>query len=395
MAKGINEQTETLLQKMYAEFRPLQANRKAIDDHVSWLRARDSNPRTVLKHLYCLNKFLATVDRKEDLRKLDKRGMEKAMSKLNTMQLSEETKRDVKAVVKQFYKHLLGDDEFYPSPVRWIKTAARKTSKTLPEILSEDEVKRMIDVTKNVRDKAIIAILYDSGIRVGELLNLRLKDVELETEPAHITVKGKTGMRRIPIWYSASYLGTYLTTIDKKDMSSPFLKAIGSWANTDRTVDRNAITKVLKEAGRKAGIQKRIYPHLFRHSRASNYANKLTEQQLKVFFGWTGDSRMASTYVHLSGRDIDNAVMKAHGREIPETEARSKLATVECPRCHESNATTSGYCTRCGAAMDVGVQVRQDEREARVRGLHNRAMEEKDAKEKAVGDAKRRKKKGE
>ena len=63
----------------------------------------------------------------------------------------------------------------------------------------------------------------------------------------------------------------------------------------------------------RAGIAKRVNPHSFRHARASNLANFLTEAQMKEYLGWVGDSRMASTYVHLSGRNIDNALFKLNG----------------------------------------------------------------------------------
>ena len=65
---------------------------------------------------------------------------------------------------------------------------------------------------------------------------------------------------------------------------------------------------------------------------------KLTEQQLKAFFGWTGDSRMASTYVHLSGRDIDNAVLQANGVKLSQEEIAPKLTVKTCNRCQFQNS---------------------------------------------------------
>lgn len=70
---------------------------------------------------------------------------------------------------------------------------------------------------------------------------------------------------------------------------------------------------MLSSAGRRCSIKKRVNPHSFRHARASNLANVLTQAHMKEYLGWVGDSRMAATYVHLSGRNVDNALFKLNG----------------------------------------------------------------------------------
>ncbi|MGC8567488.1 MAG: hypothetical protein ACP5M8_07580, partial [Caldisphaera sp.] len=127
------------------------------------------------------------------------------------------------------------------------------------------------------------------------------------------------------------------------------------------------VSKMLKEVAVKAGIQKRIYPHLFRHSRASYYANKLTEQQLKAFFGWTGGSQMAATYVHLSGRDIDNAVLQANGMSTNNSTIEPKLKIKVCPRCQFQNPIESKYCNRCGALLDENLIMEAQSKETDIK----------------------------
>ncbi|MDE1810668.1 MAG: tyrosine-type recombinase/integrase, partial [Candidatus Micrarchaeota archaeon] len=280
-------------------------NKSALENHINFLRARGADPKTVLKHLYCMKKFLPALGG-VDCREADRQDIERAMAKIEALSIGSETKRNVKSIIKAFYKHMLGEDLYYPKQVAWIKTSQAKNKRTLPEgILTEDDVLKMLTASGNVRDKAIVALLFDSGIRVGELLGVRVKDVDLDSEPAHVTVNGKTGMRRIPILFSVPYLAGYLNTIRDRKQPEPLFMAIGSWSNLERPVERAAVAKVLKLAAKRSHIDKPINPHAFRHARATYYASRLTEQQLKAFFGWTGDSRMASTYVHLSGRDID------------------------------------------------------------------------------------------
>ncbi len=75
----------------------------------------------------------------------------------------------------------------------------------------------------------------------------------------------------------------------------------------------------LIKISRKAGINKKIHPHLFRHSRATYMANYLTEAQMNQYFGWVQGSGMPAVYVHLSGRDVDDAILKANGFTKPES----------------------------------------------------------------------------
>ncbi len=281
---------------------------------------------------------------------------------LERTKYSEKTKQNIKVSIKSMYKHFLGNDEFYPEQVRWMNTTLRESKRILPEdILTEDEVRRMIEVSADTRDKAIIALLFDSGARIGELLNMRIKDVDLSTEPMHITVNGKTGMRRIPILISAPYLGAYINLQKDRAPTGHLWNVRGSWVNMDRAIDRDGIAKILKVAAKKAKVTKRVNPHSFRHARATNYANKLTEQQLKMFFGWTGGSKMAATYVHLSGRDLDNAILQANGAEIPAKAAEMKLKVIECPRCRYANGPEMIHCGRCGATLEISLAMKEEE----------------------------------
>ena len=349
--KRLDRDVAALLEKIKSRKMP-QGNWRAINSWVDFLRANGSHQKTIVKNLYCFICFLDTFPPKISLSKATKEEIGSAMAKIENSDYASTTKRNIKVIVKSFYKHYLGDDLYYPKQIAWVKSSNNRNKKMLPEdILSEEEILKMIGSASNIRDKAIIALLYDSGIRVGELLSLRKKDVDMDSEPAHVIVDGKTGMRKIPIWFSVPYLTNYLELVKEKKQDSYLWTGVGTWSASITQVDGSAIRKVLRLAAAKAGIEKRIYPHLFRHSRATYYANKLTEQQLKAFFGWTGDSRMVSTYVHMSGRDIDDAVMQAYGKKAKETTA-PKLTEKVCPRCRYPNGIDFLHCRRCGAPLN-------------------------------------------
>jgi integrase/recombinase XerD len=273
---------------------------------------------------------------------------------------------------------MLGEDMYYPRQVAWIKTTTAGNKRMLPEdLITENEIIKMLKATRNPRDKAIIALLFDAGIRAGELLGLRKKDIDFNSEPVHITVNGKTGMRQIPIMFSVPYVSKYIEIMDDLGATDPLWKDLGSRSNGDKSLNQSGLNMMLKKVCKRAGVEKRIYAHLFRHSRASNYANKLTEQQLKAFFGWTGGSRMAATYVHLSGRDIDDAVLQANGMKPKEQDKTPTLTIKVCPRCRKVNDLSSIHCSTCGSALDIATVMKEKELENKAEELAARAYDKK------------------
>jgi ribosomal protein L40E len=113
-----------------------------------------------------------------------------------------------------------------------------------------------------------------------------------------------------------------------------------------------ALAKVLKVAAERAGLSKKVHPHKLRHSRATFLASKLTEAQMNQVFGWKQGSDMPSIYVHLSGRDLDDAILGVYGlRKVEDKEP--KLKPKICPRCNTSNSFDARFCMKCGLALDL------------------------------------------
>ena len=112
------------------------------------------------------------------------------------------------------------------------------------------------------------------------------------------------------------------------------------------------VRKMLILSAKKSNISKRVNPHAFRYARATHLANKFTEARMKEYFGWTQASKMASIYVHLSGRDMDNAVLQLHGIKKEKEENNGEIKTKKCVRCNQVNSFESKYCSRCGYSLN-------------------------------------------
>ncbi len=213
------------------------------------------------------------------------------------------------------------------------------------KILTLEEVKALIKSAGRPKSKAIVALLYEGALRIGELRSLRIKDLEFTEYGFKIRVSGKTGERVIPLIYSAPYLRVWLQMHpDPRNPNAPLFPSKGL-----EPISEGAIYSVVTRAAERAGIKKKIHPHMLRHTRLTELAKYLTEQELKVFSGWTKDSRMASIYVHLSGRDVEEAILRrVHGVDVRREELDQPLKPEVCPNCGYINPADAEFCMRCG-----------------------------------------------
>ncbi len=244
--------------------------------------------------------------------------------------------------MKKFYRWM-------GKEIRWLRCNNVRRKKLPEEILTEEDIKKLINATSSHRDRALVAVLYESGCRAGEFLLMRIKNIHFDRYGAVIIVRGKTGYRRIRLVSSSPYLAEWINVHPSKNDPEAWV-----WISP-RNLKRlayNSLRTILRNAARKAGVKKNVNPHAFRHSRATHLANYLTDAQLKEYFGWVQESDMASVYVHLSGRDVDRAILKLHGIEQEHRSGKNILKPRECLRCGELNPSENTVCRRCFFPLD-------------------------------------------
>lgn len=342
-----------------------EKNKKTIINFHEHCFAEGLSMGRVLRYLFDLETLNRLLEG-EDFDRLTKEDVKKLVVKIETARrqngepYAEKTKRDLKIALRKFMTWLRGVEEGYAEEVKWMKVRDKTDKITLPEdMLTEDDIKKLIDVAENPRDRAFVAVLYESGCRIGEILFLKIKDVRFDQYGGQLLVDGKTGFRRVRIVSSVPYLTEWINKHPKKEEPDAPL-----WISRidHHRVEYACFSRILHKLGKKAEIGKRMNPHNFRHSRATYLANHLTEAQMKEFFGWTQDSDMASVYVHLSGRDVDNALLKVYGiKDNTNEKDESQLKPKTCPRCEEVNEATNKFCRRCGLALDLKTAMKLDE----------------------------------
>src|SRR5574341_135605 len=288
----------------------------------------------------------------KDFRCASESDLKSLVRKIQEMPYAASYKRDFKITLRKLYRFLRHTTED-PEELKWMKVENRTDKRKLPEdMLSEEDIKSMINMADNPRDKALVAVMYESGCRIGEILSLRIKQVKFDTLGGYLMVNGKTGARRVRIVSSVPFLTTWINEHPLKEIpdASFWIRRRG---NELEMISYAAVSQVLRRLQRKAKITKPVHPHNFRHSRATYLANHLTESQMKEYLGWVQASKMAAVYVHLSGRDIDNAILKTYGIQTENNgKQESLLKPQACQRCSETNPATNKYCFKCGFPLD-------------------------------------------
>ncbi len=215
-------------------------------------------------------------------------GIEENVYKNRGKNYSEETKADYKKTLRKFYKWL-GKEGL----IEFIDLSVKQ--KDVPAITRE-EAEAMINSTHERSVKASIMVLFDGGLRVGEFLNLRIKDVSegkygSDSNCYWIDVRySKTFARKIPLPLCTKYLQSWLDEHPTKD--DPDAQLFPFTYPAFRKKLRTLAEKVLK---------KRVNPHMLRHSSATYWAPKMNRYQFCAKYGWSFGSDMPDRYIKRKG----------------------------------------------------------------------------------------------
>ncbi|MFH1770334.1 MAG: site-specific integrase [archaeon] len=285
-----------------------------------------------------------------------------------------------KKTLLDFYRFIYGmfGDEhprLYPECVSWLYTRKKKNEdRILKEILTDEEMKLLVEKTPLARDKAFLACLVDCSARKGELKDMNLEDVKVYEIPnkdsryqqtiATIVLRGKTGERTNQLYFSVPYLRTWLALHpDKNNPKAPLFCSILPNRMGQR-ISGMGLNKIVQRATRCADINKHVYPHLFRHTNLTRMAKILSEQELKIHAGWSPTSNMAQVYVHLSQQDVANKILASYGIVKEESKKSGTILDVQvCPNvhCSYSNTGDAQFCQKCGypLSMETAISLRK------------------------------------
>ena len=287
-----------------------------IQDFIEYLKSRQVSRNTLLSYERDINQ-LATYFKNIDKKMFDatEEDLQKYIVYLTTMGKSNATISRNVASMKAFYRYLLKNKLVEENIA--LNLAAPKVEKKELSILSVSEVEKLLEQPsskdlKGQRDKAMLELLYATGIRVTELVSLTMSDVNVNA--GHIKVKKKTKERVIPISNTAlKYLKEYIENvrpllIKTEEEQSLFINANG------QKMTRQGLWKILKQYKDEAKIEKELTPHTIRHSFAVHMLQNGAE--LKAVQELLGHTDVASTmmYTHVADLKLRDEYLKAHPR---------------------------------------------------------------------------------
>ncbi len=248
------------------------------------LKIRGFSPLTARNYAFFVEKFAARTNKPAE--KLNEDDAKAYLASLIDSK-SKNTVMLAAASLKFFYKEILGKEfESVKMP---------KKDNKLPEVLTKDEVKKMLNSADNQKSRLIVSLLYSTGLRVSELVNLKIDDLNFGEKTGWVR-KGKGSKDRLFVLSEnlSKELGEYLK--EKEGHKYVFSK--------DEPLTTRNIQKIIKGTKIRAGISKRVTPHTLRHSFATHLLEQGTD--IRLIQTMLGHSSLNTTqvYTHVSSEQI-------------------------------------------------------------------------------------------
>jgi integrase/recombinase XerD len=279
---------------------------------------RSLSPKTVEAYLHDVEKLNDFLGGRKKLEEVELSDLQSFLASLYDEDMSARSQARIISGLKSFYKFMLYERRIAHDPTELLD--APKIGRHLPEVLSIPEIEAIlngIDLSKpeGHRNKAIIEVMYGCGLRVSEVVNLRISNLHFRENYVRIIGKGDKE-RLVPIGHTAQqaillYLEGYRMhlKIKKGEEDFVFLNRRGS------RLSREMIFMMIKEMAAAAGIRKTISPHTFRHS----FATHLVEggADLRAVQEMLGHESITTTeiYTHLDREYVKNIIEQYHPRK--------------------------------------------------------------------------------
>lgn len=304
--------------KSFEESNLSQQNIEDLKDFRRDYELQDYSPSTALTVLDAFKRMAPLID--FDLRDASKEDLEELVLKVNRKEhgdYSARTIADDRAAIQTFYAWYL--DEEAPDITDFVKCSVRP-SKVEPidpeELLKVSEAEKIISACMNPRDRAMLGLLWDSGMRTKEIMDLEWRDIKIQDQgimQVHVR-NGKNGPRRIYLYESVPLVLSWLEEYPDPKPRDPMWIDL-RWPQNKSKVGKRALSKQVTEASKRADIpsRRRTNPHAWRKSRATDMAAKgMNLPAANKMFGWARGSTVFKKYIWLAETDLENTMREMY-----------------------------------------------------------------------------------
>jgi len=252
-----------------------------------------------------------------------------AARNLNWKPYDQATYRNIVMYTRKFYK-FLGRRDVYE-----VFNIPRLTQQRLTVILTEEEVSKLIKGAENMRDRVIIEVLWETACRVGELVNIKIKDITFDEHGARIILRGKIGERigRVVIG-KADLLSLVNNHPLRHNGNAPLFLGYSGRLGKNHPLERIGVEVIVHKLGKQILNRDDVHPHMLRHSRATQLSKFLTDRELKILGGWKSDVMPPPTLqIRIYGCGQENAPTAIYcnkcGKPLAHVESESRIKELE------------------------------------------------------------------
>jgi integrase len=228
--------------------------------------------------------------------------------------------------------------------------------------LTEDEINALREAADHPRNKALLEMLIDTGLRISAIGTLRVQDVDLNGRAGTVTLnqeavgrKGASGKR--PLTWSKPYVANWLDVHPRSDdPDAPLFHRLtepnGGWDEDDGALTYYHLQRILKQIAEEAGVDRdKVNPHNFRKTAITQWIRQgFSEQEIKHRATWVKDSRQFETYSQVTDEEMNQQILEQYGLAEEETE-RNKPDIEDCPQCQTTLRGSPRFCPGCGLAL--------------------------------------------
>ena len=275
----------------------------------------DNTVQAYMQDLEKLTQYLLLINAERSPRQIELNDLEKFVKRISELGMTPSSQSRIISGIKNFYKYCLQEQIVTKDPTALLE--APKLKRSLPDVLSFDEIESIISAIdlstpEGVRNKAVIETLYSCGLRVTELVNLKISCLYLDV--GFIRVIGKGDKERlVPVGSSAvKHINLYKNNTRVHIPVKPGNEDILFLNRRGRKLSRVMIFMIIKELAKQAGITKNISPHTFRHS----FATHLVEggANLRAVQEMLGHESITTTeiYTHLDREYLRDTLQRFH-----------------------------------------------------------------------------------
>ena len=255
-------------------------------------KRRRYSEKTIKTYIYCINRFFIFAQKSVD--KISKRDVRLFLEDLSEKERTGNTMNVYHMAIRFLFEEVLNKRI-------WIDIKYSKVPKKIPAVLAKEEVKRLFDAVKNPKHKLMVQLMYSAGLRVSELLNVRLKDLDLNKNYGWVR-KGKGNKDRLFI-IADSIKDKIKQLIEQERLSNEdFLFS----NNRKMQYSARTVQQIIKSAAKKAKIDREIHPHTLRHSFATHLIeNGYSVSEVQALLGHKSPET-TFIYVHTASPNMIN-----------------------------------------------------------------------------------------